>query len=165
PGPDFRLHPINGVETDNILEVFLNGIWRAVGVDDYRFPEATAQVVCNHFGYGYIGYSSLLTSTEYKYTAGVWSMELLNCGENVTGLRDCVNPAYVNITTPLMGYSPIRRIKCSEFIVSKIRLTGGEVPSEGRLEVLVGAQWGTVCTYVANSDTADSTHMMFYLTV
>ncbi|WAR06971.1 MEG10-like protein [Mya arenaria] len=39
-------------------------------------------------------------------------MDLLNCGENATELRDCVNPAYVNITTPLMGL-PIRRIKCS----------------------------------------------------
>ncbi|XP_052808202.1 scavenger receptor cysteine-rich type 1 protein M130-like [Mya arenaria] len=147
PGPDFRLHQINGVETDNILEVYLNGIWRAVGVNGYQFPEATAQVVCNHFGYGYIGYSSTLTSTEYNYTAGLWSMDLLNCGENATELRDCVNPAYVNITTPLMGL-PIRRIKCSGLNVSKIRLTGGEVPSEGRLEVLVGAQWGTVCTFV-----------------
>ncbi|WAR20798.1 SRCR1-like protein, partial [Mya arenaria] len=41
--------------------------------------------------------------------------------------------------------------------VSDIRLTGGEVPSEGRFEILVGTQWGTVCTYSPPTPGGNST--------
>ncbi|XP_052773299.1 deleted in malignant brain tumors 1 protein-like [Mya arenaria] len=147
--PELRLHSINDLETDNILEIYLNGIWRALGGNP--FSEVTAQVICNYFGYGYIGYSAELTNAEYNYTGGVWSygQNVLNCKETATALGECVNPAYVNITTAisLLGYERLPRIKCSNFTVSDIRLTGGEVPSEGRFEILVGTQWGTVCTY------------------
>ncbi|KAL5460336.1 hypothetical protein EMCRGX_G033781 [Ephydatia muelleri] len=104
-----------------------------------------AQVVCTQLGYTDNGYAYGLKNAAF----GMGTNPILNgelaCNGTETALLQC----YRNVERISCGHSedigvlcPYRGSSCPN---GAVRLIGGRLPSEGRVEVCLGGVWGTVC--------------------
>ncbi|XP_055503071.1 lysyl oxidase homolog 4-like [Leucoraja erinacea] len=127
------------------VEVLKNGKWGTV-CDD-RWNLLSASVVCRELGYG--SAREALAGARLGQGMGPIHMNKVACVGFERSLTDCSfheargscrheEDAAVRCNLPRTG------------VHSKIRLRGGRVPTEGRVEVLVEVngqrQWGTVCS-------------------
>ncbi|KAK7492872.1 hypothetical protein BaRGS_00015819, partial [Batillaria attramentaria] len=119
------------------VEVYINRTWGTVCDDLFDF--ADAKVICNMLGYpgdriavlssAYYGQGSdpiLLDDVECTGT----EINILQCRHNAIGNNDC-------------KHSEDAGVNCRSS--SAVRLVGGQWLSEGRVEVYINGQWGTVC--------------------
>ncbi|XP_070983925.1 lysyl oxidase homolog 3B-like isoform X6 [Oncorhynchus clarkii lewisi] len=124
------------------VEVLKNNEWGTV-CDD-RWTLLSASVVCRELGFG--SAKEALTGARMGEGMGPIHMNevqclgteksMWNCGfKNITS-EDCqhVEDAAVRCNTPYMA------------LENSVRIVGGRTYYEGRVEVQVGARWGTVCS-------------------
>uniref|UniRef100_A0A8C1Z0G2 Lysyl oxidase homolog n=1 Tax=Cyprinus carpio TaxID=7962 RepID=A0A8C1Z0G2_CYPCA len=126
------------------VEVFYEGEWGTVCDDDFTIH--TAQVVCRELGYS----EAVSWSPSSKYGKGegrIWfdnvhctgnEKSLAQCESNGIGVSDCKHTEDVGVVCS------DKRIPGFKF-QHLVRLRGGAVIGEGRVEVLKNGEWGTIC--------------------
>uniref|UniRef100_A0A1X7T5H5 SRCR domain-containing protein n=1 Tax=Amphimedon queenslandica TaxID=400682 RepID=A0A1X7T5H5_AMPQE len=136
--------PIGPNKVEGRVEYCINGVWGTVS--GYGFDVRDAHVVCRRlghqtpraliFGYAYFGQGF-----------GPVVFRNLGCTGNEYRLEDCTYSAsYYASHTRDVG------VKCSERVLTdcingSVRLVNGTTPDEGRLEVCINGEWGTVCSH------------------
>ncbi|KAK3600146.1 hypothetical protein CHS0354_012269, partial [Potamilus streckersoni] len=123
------------------LEVNYNGTWGTVCDDSFDTKDGA--VVCRQLGYPGTG---VITKSNAYFGQGsgpIWlddldctglENNLIRCGHRGWGRSNCGHSEDASVICPFSGASNVT-----------IRLVGGSVPSEGRVEVFHSGQWGTVC--------------------
>uniref|UniRef100_A0A7N6BYT3 Lysyl oxidase homolog n=1 Tax=Anabas testudineus TaxID=64144 RepID=A0A7N6BYT3_ANATE len=126
------------------VEVFYSGEWGTVCDDDFTIH--AAQVVCRELGY----VEAVSWSPSSKYGKGegrIWfdnlhctgkEATLALCPSNGIGVSDCKHSEDVGVVCsdkriPGFKFQPL------------VRLRGGAIVGEGRVEVLKNGEWGTIC--------------------
>ncbi|XP_053383319.1 deleted in malignant brain tumors 1 protein-like [Mercenaria mercenaria] len=116
------------------LEIFYNDKWGSVCDDE--FDRKAASIVCSSLGYGNAGY----IYTGGKGDTGVQWIDDVQCTGDEVDIAQCM-------------VKPWGRTDCSLdedvwvacYPQTKIRLTSGISPAEGRLEVFAQGHWHSVC--------------------
>ncbi|KAG5831561.1 hypothetical protein ANANG_G00305000 [Anguilla anguilla] len=132
------------------LEVYHAGDWGTVCDDDWT--ELHAQVVCRQLGFrgraevapeGRYGEGSGLILLDDVQCAGT-EQSLLDCSHGEWGRHDCSHGEDVGVrcerggqTNDIAGTAPVAG--------PLVRLVAGESRREGRVEVFLNGQWGSVC--------------------
>uniref|UniRef100_A0A673KN97 Lysyl oxidase homolog n=1 Tax=Sinocyclocheilus rhinocerous TaxID=307959 RepID=A0A673KN97_9TELE len=144
----FRLAGYPRKHNEGRVEVFYNGEWGTICDDDFTL--ANAHVLCRHLGF----VEALSWSHSAKYGPGTGKIWLDNvmCGGSENSIEKCVSRGWGNSDCThqedagvvckderLPGFAD------SNIIESQVRLKGGAKTGEGRVEVLKGSEWGTVC--------------------
>ncbi|XP_038061130.1 deleted in malignant brain tumors 1 protein-like [Patiria miniata] len=128
---------VNGASTTaGRLEVYFNGQWGTVCDDGWSLDEAT--VVCRQLGLG----DAQEATHNASFGPGTGDILLGNvsCSGNEDTLMDCSHPPVgTHHCTHMEDAGVICRAQAS------IRLSGGAVDHEGRVELFYNSVWGTVC--------------------
>ena len=123
------------------IEILHNGTWKAICENTWNKDNAyVGDVACHQLGY-YRAKSSKIVETSQE----VLSSGFL-CHGNETELDSCAQDSCHSDSS-----SRSIAVEC----VSNLRLVGGSVPEEGRIEILHKGQWGTICD--DNWDIEDAT--------
>ncbi|XP_069044357.1 deleted in malignant brain tumors 1 protein, partial [Lepisosteus oculatus] len=132
-----RLRLMGGVSNcSGRVEVLYGGSWGTVCDDSWDLRDA--QVVCRQLGCG----EAVSAGTEASWGEGngtVW-LDEVTCRGSELYLWDCEHAA--------LGQSDCRHkedagVSCAK--PERIKLSGGPSACSGRVEVLYGGSWGTVC--------------------
>jgi len=127
------------------LEVFYNGVWRAVcHVSRQRFNDASARVVCNMMGFGYSGTVNNKNFGD-RVTAAV-EFVTNQCRGTEHSISDCSRVITTSRHCRSVAVSCVRN--------NALTLVGGGSPREGRVELYHNGTWGTVCDDRFNDATA-----------
>uniref|UniRef100_A0A8D3E1I4 Lysyl oxidase homolog n=1 Tax=Scophthalmus maximus TaxID=52904 RepID=A0A8D3E1I4_SCOMX len=142
PGIQLRLAGEKRKHYEGRVEVFYNGEWGTVCDDDFSIY--AAQVVCRELGF--LDAEAWLPSAKYGKGEGrIWldnvhctggEKSLAQCESNGLGVSDCKHSEDVGVVCNQKlprGSQPL------------VRLRGGAMIGEGRVEVLKNGEWGTVC--------------------
>uniref|UniRef100_A0A1X7U101 SRCR domain-containing protein n=1 Tax=Amphimedon queenslandica TaxID=400682 RepID=A0A1X7U101_AMPQE len=123
------------------VEICINGIWGTV-CDDY-FSSTDATVVCKQLGYSYAGYGIAHSSAHFGAGSGKIWMDDVACSSSYNKLIYC--PSSI-LGTSNCGHSEDAGVTCQAPCTNgQLRLVGGSVAYEGRVEVCMNNEWGTVC--------------------
>ncbi|XP_022081555.1 deleted in malignant brain tumors 1 protein-like isoform X2 [Acanthaster planci] len=118
------------------LEIFLNGEWGTVCDDSWDIEDA--RVACRQLGFrdaieatqgGSFGSGSGPIYLD-NVTCNGHENDLITCKHNGIGVEDC-------------GHGEDAGVICGTKV--EMRLAGGDTANEGRLELLLNGEWGTVC--------------------
>ncbi|XP_072138968.1 neurotrypsin isoform X2 [Mobula birostris] len=133
--------------TEGRLEIYRNGVWGTV-CDD-MWTELNAQVVCRQLGFRGPG----LVASEGKFGQGTdfiflddvvclgTENDLLECARSNWGQHDCSHHEDVGVICAQKETNKITVTHTGPVI----RLVDGENRKEGRVEVYLGGEWGSVC--------------------
>uniref|UniRef100_A0AAQ5WYD3 Lysyl oxidase homolog n=1 Tax=Amphiprion ocellaris TaxID=80972 RepID=A0AAQ5WYD3_AMPOC len=134
------------------VEVFYNGEWGTVCDDDFTIH--AAQVVCRELGY----LEAISWSPSSKYGKGegpIWfdnlhctgkEKTLALCPSNGIGVSDCKHSEDVGVVCSdkrIPGFKFVNTLP--NHVEPLVRLRGGAIVGEGRVEVLKNGEWGTIC--------------------
>jgi len=115
------------------LEVLYDGVWRDVC---HVYPsEASARVVCNMLGFGYIG--RVINNNFGVRVAAAVRFSRFQCRGTEHSITDCSG---VSAT-----FTYCRSVAVSCLRNNAVTLFGGGSPREGRIELYHNGRWGTVC--------------------
>ncbi|XP_072353943.1 neurotrypsin [Scyliorhinus torazame] len=128
------------------LEVYYGGQWGTVCDDGWT--ERNAQVVCRQLGFRYAqnpleGHFEGGTGPIYLddvHCSGQESLLSL-CSRSEWGNHDCSHQEDVTVICTLKAMNDIQGISFGP----PIRLMDGENKKEGRVEIFINGQWGTIC--------------------
>jgi hypothetical protein len=123
------------------IEMYYNREWGTVCNDHFDIKDAT--VVCKLMGFS--GALRILGRDETGYGFGrVW-LDDMNCTGDETHISQCLTKA---IGDHDCSHLEDVGLECTNLQLDRnvsIRLVGGDSEMEGRVEVLYGERWGTVC--------------------
>ncbi|XP_071835447.1 scavenger receptor cysteine-rich domain superfamily protein-like isoform X1 [Apostichopus japonicus] len=113
-------------------EVYVNNQWGSICADNWDSKDA--KVFCNQLG----GYPVNLETCCYSYQQASLSVFMadVQCSGNETYMMDCVHS-----TDHSCSQQSVVGVRCQ----STVRLTGGNNPLMGNVEVLHNGEWGSVC--------------------
>ncbi|KAJ8339763.1 hypothetical protein SKAU_G00343960 [Synaphobranchus kaupii] len=126
------------------LEVHYKGDWGTVCDDGWT--DSNTQVVCRQLGFrsgegaspGLFGEGAGPILVDDVSCTGK-EPALTHCGRREWKKHDCTHQEDVSITCSL------ERVAHGVPASVPLRLVGGETPTEGRVEIYVRGQWGTIC--------------------
>uniref|UniRef100_A0A3B4BX72 Lysyl oxidase homolog n=1 Tax=Pygocentrus nattereri TaxID=42514 RepID=A0A3B4BX72_PYGNA len=134
------------------LEVLYEGEWGTVCDDDFNIH--AAQVVCRELGYS----EAVSWAPSAKYGKGdgrIWfdnvhctgkEKTLAQCESNGIGVSDCKHSEDVGVVCSDKRIPGFRFLSpLNNNVDPLVRLRGGGVVGEGRVEVLKNGEWGTIC--------------------
>ncbi|KAG2485484.1 hypothetical protein HYH03_015758 [Edaphochlamys debaryana] len=118
------------------VEVWKGNGWGLIG--DANFKSDSASVICRQLGLPWEG-AQVVSAAEFGTIPNALRIQVdeLKCTGAERNIGLCLQ-------SPATGSSSPIGIKC-RFADLTARLRGGSHPSEGRLEVLLGGQWSSVC--------------------
>ncbi|XP_071483590.1 neurotrypsin-like [Diadema antillarum] len=133
--PSIRL--VDGNSTnEGRVEVYANGTWGTVCDDSWDITDAG--VVCRSLGFT----RAEKALSEAHFGEGSLTGDVLlddvSCSGTETSIFDCANSG---IGVSNCAHTEDAGVRCN----SIVRLVGGSVPNEGRVEVYHDGGWGTVC--------------------
>ncbi|XP_062576045.1 deleted in malignant brain tumors 1 protein-like isoform X2 [Saccostrea cucullata] len=148
--PNRHIKLSNGNATnEGFIEVFINGKWGAVC--DQVWDNDDAKVACRSLGYsGGVAVNSSVfgPGNEYIWLDGINCNgnegSLLQCTDSVTGSNECNSGRIVGVV-------------CYPTRNDTVRIVNGSSAEEGRVEVLINGQWGSVCDNGWSKSDADVT--------
>nr|XP_033793850.1 neurotrypsin isoform X1 [Geotrypetes seraphini] len=126
------------------LEVYHQGQWGSVCDDGWT--ELNTLVVCRQLGFKYG--KRLLDELPEGSSGPIWlddvrcsgqEFSILQCSKQDWGKHDCIHQEDVSLTCH--PDNAVRRISLG----TPIRLMDGETKKEGRVEISINGQWGTIC--------------------
>ncbi|XP_010189749.1 PREDICTED: neurotrypsin-like [Mesitornis unicolor] len=128
------------------VEVYYNGDWGTVCDDGWT--DLGAQVVCRQLGFS--GPATLASEGDYAAGQGFiflddvacvgTELSLLDCSHSNWGQHDCSHTEDVGVRC-----SPESNTVMDGSLGPPVRLVDGESTKEGRVEVFLNGQWGSVC--------------------
>ncbi|XP_072016223.1 scavenger receptor cysteine-rich domain superfamily protein-like [Amphiura filiformis] len=135
--PQYRL--VGGIDsTEGRVELLLGSRWGTVC--DNSWDTADAKVVCRQLGLPYSSAVALKAAFFGEGSGDIWT-DNVGCYGSETSLNQCSHSDWGSnlYCTHYMDAGVI----CTE--EPQYRLVGGIDSTEGRVEVLLGSRWGTVC--------------------
>uniref|UniRef100_A0AAY4ET66 Lysyl oxidase homolog n=1 Tax=Denticeps clupeoides TaxID=299321 RepID=A0AAY4ET66_9TELE len=145
----FRLTGYPRKHNEGRIEVFYKDEWGTICDDDFSL--ANAHVLCRQLGF--VSATGWAHSAKYGKGAGkIWldnvqcsgsEMSIALCKSRGWGNSDCTHDEDAGVICKderLPGYTDTDNV-----IETSVRLKGGTHQGEGRVEVLRGSEWGTVC--------------------
>ncbi|XP_030844601.1 neurogenic locus Notch protein isoform X3 [Strongylocentrotus purpuratus] len=152
-GAEVRLAGSGSSANQGRVEVYANGQWGTV-CDDL-FGQKDANVVCRQLGFpGASGYTKAQT---FGAGSGPILMDNTRCVGNETSIMDCLtNPIGVHNCQHSDDVGVICRVAQGSSRGAEVRLAGsGSSANQGRVEVYINEQWGTVCDNLWGINDAD----------
>ncbi|XP_052715472.1 deleted in malignant brain tumors 1 protein-like [Crassostrea angulata] len=135
--PNIRL--VGGNDSlEGRLEILHNNEWGTVCDDSWDSKDAS--VVCFMLGYSRENAISTGTARFGQGEGPIW-MDDISCQGTEKDIFDC-NKTLVNHNC---GHSEDAGVICSPAPINKVRLEGGNSSAQGRVEVFIKGEWGTVC--------------------
>ncbi|XP_056016605.1 deleted in malignant brain tumors 1 protein-like isoform X1 [Ostrea edulis] len=125
---------VNGASwMEGRVEIYKNGQWGTICNDNWNTEDAS--VVCKMMGFPY---GKPKVFGHYGIYMRPMVMENVLCHGSELSIRDCPHS-----TPSSCPSSQTAGVICINY--PPVQLTGGRSETEGRVEVYVGNQWGTVC--------------------
>lgn len=118
------------------VEVFFKGQWSSIC--DSGFDNEDARAICNMLGYHDTGIAKAFTGSHFGQGAGDMILSSVNCKGTETDIKMC--PATWGKNN--CNHRKDAGVNCDS---TPIRLVNGPTNSSGRVEILHGGQWGTIC--------------------
>ncbi|XP_072019358.1 scavenger receptor cysteine-rich domain-containing protein DMBT1-like isoform X2 [Amphiura filiformis] len=126
--------------TEGRVELLVSNIWGTVCHTGWN--QNDAKVLCQQLGLPYAS-PAALTSTVFGQGSGVIWMENVGCYGTESSLGQC-NHNGLGVLSSSCTHSRDAGVICTDG-PTQFRLVDGSYPSEGRVELLYGNRWGTVC--------------------
>jgi len=127
------------VSSEGRVEICFNNQWGTVCDDDWDTTDAT--VVCRQLSYtrGVIA----TNGGSYGLGTGPIYLDQVQCSGTELTLQECTHDG---VGVHNCGHSEDAGVICNTTCTyGDIRLQDGQTPLEGRVEICVNNQWGTVC--------------------
>ncbi|EFJ41233.1 hypothetical protein VOLCADRAFT_68493, partial [Volvox carteri f. nagariensis] len=132
---DIRL--VNGSTAgEGRVEVFFNGAWGTVCDDN--FDANAANAVCRQLGFPL---GTPFGNAAFGQGTGPIQLDGFTCSSTASRLDSCTIPAWA---THDCSHSEDAGVRCGSQSFD-VRLVNGSRAGEGRVEILYGGAWGTVC--------------------
>ncbi|XP_064405891.1 uncharacterized protein LOC135350948 isoform X5 [Halichondria panicea] len=123
------------------VEVCINDQWGTVCDDSWGTTDAT--LVCKQLGYAYASTGKPYSNAFFGSGTGPIYMDDVQCSSSSTQLLECPSSP---ILTNNCDHSDDAGVGCeAPCSTGDIRLAGGNIPNEGRIEICMNNEWGTVC--------------------
>ena len=126
-------------EFEGRVEVCIDGVWGTVCDDFWSYHDA--QVVCRQLGYPHTG-AHALPFASFGAGSGPIHLDDLFCTGDEDSLVNCSRTVHHNCFHNEDAGVRCIEAECNE---TDIRLVGGANETEGRVEICLGGNWGTVC--------------------
>nr|XP_033793859.1 neurotrypsin isoform X2 [Geotrypetes seraphini] len=140
PGPAFvptRL--VGGIAAfEGRVEVYHGGEWGTV-CDD-QWDDADAEVVCRQLGLG--GMAKAWGRATFGEGSGSVLLDEVQCTGNELSIEQCAKSAWGEHNC---DHHEDAGVSCTPLSGTPIRLMDGETKKEGRVEISINGQWGTIC--------------------
>ncbi|ELT93627.1 hypothetical protein CAPTEDRAFT_170020 [Capitella teleta] len=142
-----------GSESEGRVEVFHDGLWGTVCYG--TFNQKAALIVCRALGYAG-GHSVAFGAFPQINHGPIW-IGRLGCHGNESSIMEC---ALMNGETAICNHFQDVGVMCHteaemrSFPEGEIRLVGGVLAGDGRVEIFHHGTWGTLCSDVFNDDIA-----------
>eukprot|EP00057_Strongylocentrotus_purpuratus_P001437 XP_001199008.3 PREDICTED: neurotrypsin-like [Strongylocentrotus purpuratus] len=152
-GAEVRLAGSGSSANQGRVEVYINGQWGTV-CDDF-WGQEDANVVCRQLDFpGAYGYTNAQT---FGAGSGPILMDNTRCVGNETSIMDCPKNAMgVHNCQHSDDVGVICRVAQGISRGAEVRLAGsGSSANQGRVEVYINEQWGTVCDNLWGINDAD----------
>ncbi|XP_041474059.1 deleted in malignant brain tumors 1 protein-like isoform X3 [Lytechinus variegatus] len=130
------------------VEVYLNNQWGTICDDSWDTTDA--RIVCRQLGFKEV--FAATTHAGFGQGTGPIHMDDTRCYGNETSILDCVNRG---IGVHNCRHSEDAGVICvpenslgtttAPSVMTPVRLVGGNSPFQGRVEVYLNNQWGTIC--------------------
>ena len=134
--------------TEGTLQIYHARAWGSVC--HRNFDQNAAQVACRQLGY--LGTATFSVSSSYGALDDVIYLSQLNCSGNEEQLVDCQHPQFGD--TAGCDSNTLVGVSCN-YDGYQVRLADGNSSNEGRIEVYHNSQWGGVCIYFHDQDSAN----------
>ncbi|KAL7863118.1 hypothetical protein SRHO_G00121020 [Serrasalmus rhombeus] len=155
---EIRLRPLSAAHgarmpvTEGVVEVKYKEGWSQIC--NIGWTIKNSRVVCGMMGFP----SEKITGKKPHSDHSMYKIHSVACTGNEAHLSTCTMEFSKNTSAPCIGGGPVvvscvpgpqfaqgrgRKNKLNH--VTKVRLKGGARAGEGRVEVLIGSEWGTVC--------------------
>ncbi|XP_062588715.1 scavenger receptor cysteine-rich domain superfamily protein-like [Saccostrea cucullata] len=136
--PNRHIRLSNGNSTnEGLIEVYINGKWGTIC--DQVWDNDDAKVACRSLGFsGGVAVNSSVfgPGNEHIWLDGINCNgnegSLLQCADSVTGFNECNSGRVVGVV-------------CYPMRNDSVRIVNGSSVDEGRVEVFINGQWGSVC--------------------
>eukprot|EP00731_Ephydatia_muelleri_P015302 Em0008g1022a len=144
--PELPVMLVGGTSDDRgRVQAFYNNTWGTVCSE--LWSDADARVVCRMLGFSTAAVTSTKVTSQYgsiNLLAPIW-LSNVGCLGTEASINNCQQTLPIGLHTCVAGHIQDAGVSCQES-GNSLRLVGGSVPSEGRLEVYYNGQWGTVCS-------------------
>ncbi|XP_071940924.1 egg peptide speract receptor-like [Antedon mediterranea] len=133
---------------EGYIRIYYNGNFGLVcSKEGTRFRARMCSVVCRSLGYNNC-FRYEMYETEY-ITNNVIALDSVKCSTgSENNLMDCQHDGLgnVSVTSPCILDGKVDGVNCSNNTLD-IRLINGQVPSEGRVELLYDGKWRYICGF------------------
>ncbi|KAJ8034719.1 Neurotrypsin [Holothuria leucospilota] len=130
-------------EYEGRVEIFLNNEWGTIGDDNWDNDDA--DVVCRQLGYT-LGGTAYKDAYFGRGTGPIW-LDNIGCTGNEGNLLSCSHQTNASEAS----HSGDVGVACNG---KEVRLVDGNGPDEGRVEIFMNSEWGTVDEDPWNDDDA-----------
>ncbi|XP_068797846.1 neurotrypsin isoform X3 [Struthio camelus] len=120
------------------VEVYHAGQWGTV-CDD-QWDDADAEVVCRQLGLG--GVAKAWSQAYFGEGSGPVLLDEVRCTGNELSIEQCPKSSWQEHNC---GHKEDAGVSCTPLTGPPIRLMDGENKKEGRVEIFINGQWGTIC--------------------
>ncbi|XP_041470263.1 deleted in malignant brain tumors 1 protein-like [Lytechinus variegatus] len=147
PVPEQTVRLVNGDSDNNgRVEIYHDGEWGSICDDYWGLDDAT--VVCRMLGFGVA--TEAPGSARYGQASGRIWLDDVQCSGSEADIRDC---SHRDFGSHNCGHSEDAGAVCSYAVSTAaptppahtVRLVGGNGDNEGRVEIFINGEWGTVC--------------------
>ncbi|XP_072021373.1 scavenger receptor cysteine-rich domain-containing protein DMBT1-like [Amphiura filiformis] len=141
-GPTVEVQLVGGTTPfEGRVEITKDGVTGTICDDDWGIKDAT--VICRMLGYA--GAKAAITAGAFGQGTGDILLDNVACEGTEATIASCVNRGW---GVSDCSHSEDAGVICypeSEILPLAVRLRDGTSPNNGRVEVYVDGQWGTVC--------------------